>query len=209
MTDVKICGLSTPETLTTAIEGGAKFIGLVFHPDSPRHVDIEVARYLAKSVPDSVEVAGLFVNPNDPTLMEVLTEVPLSMIQLHGGEAPTRVREVKELTGLPVIKAIPIEDRGDIMRAELYEGIADWILFDAKGEELPGGNGRPFDWTILEGYSGGTPWMLAGGLTPENVGDALKILSPSAVDVSSGVESSKGMKDSGKIRAFIEAVKKA
>lgn len=209
MTDVKICGLSTPETLTAAIEAGAKFIGLVFHPDSPRHVDIEVARYLAKSVPDSVEVAGLFVNPNDPTLMEVLTEVPLSMIQLHGGEAPTRVREVKELTGLPVIKAIPVEDRDDIKRAEIYEGIADWILFDAKGEELPGGNGRPFDWTILEGYSGGTPWMLAGGLTPENVGDALKILSPGAVDVSSGVESEKGVKDAGKIRAFIEAVKKA
>lgn len=209
MTDVKICGLSTPETLTAAIEAGTKFIGLVFHPASPRHVDIEVGRYLAKSVPDSVEIVGLFVNPNDPTLMEVLTEVPLSMIQLHGGEAPTRVREVKELTGLPVIKAIPIEDRGDIMRAELYEGIADWILFDAKGEELPGGNGRPFDWTILEGYSGGTPWMLAGGLTPENVGDALKILSPGAVDVSSGVESEKGVKDAGKIRAFIEAVKKA
>ena len=209
MTDVKICGLSTPETLTTAIEGGAKFIGLVFHPDSPRHVDIEVGRYLAKSVPDTVEIVGLFVNPNDPTLLEVLTEIPLSMIQLHGGEAPTRVNEIKELTGLPVIKAIPVEDHSDIMRAELYEGIADWLLFDAKGEELPGGNGRPFDWTILEGYSGKTPWMLAGGLTPENIGAALKIVTPDAVDVSSGVETGKGIKDMNKIQAFIEAVKKA
>lgn len=209
MTDVKICGLSTPETLTAAIESGAKFIGLVFHPASPRHVDIEVGRYLAKSVPETVEIVGLFVNPNDPTLLEVLTEIPLSMIQLHGGEVPNRVSEIKELTGLPVIKAIPVEAHDDIKRAEIYEGIADWLLFDAKGEELPGGNGRPFDWTILEGYNGKTPWMLAGGLTPENVGEALKIISPNAVDVSSGVESGKGIKDSGKIRAFIDAVKKA
>lgn len=209
MTKVKICGLSTPETLNAAIENGADFIGLVFYPPSPRHVEIEVARYLAKSVPNTVEVVGLFVNPNDQTLQEVLNDVPLSMIQLHGSETPERVAEVKETFGLPVIKAISISGTNDLANAKPYDNITDWLLFDAKGESLPGGNGIAFDWSILKDYQGLSPWMLAGGLTPENSGKALEILSPDALDVSSGVESSPGVKDVSKIQAFLKGVKRA
>lgn len=209
MTKVKICGLSTPETITTAIENGADFIGFVFYPPSPRHVEIEVAKYLANSIPDAVKIVGLFVTPNDQTLQEVLNDVPLSMIQLHGGERPERVAEIKETFGLPIIKAISIENRDDLVKIDSYETVADWLLFDAKGEELPGGNGIAFDWEILKGYQGEKPWMLAGGLTPENVNEALSILSPDAVDVSSGVETAPGQKDANKIEAFLKAVKKA
>ena len=209
MTKVKICGLSTPETMTAAIENGADFIGLVFYPPSPRHVEIEVAKYLTSQVPDNTEIVGLFVNPNDQTLLEVLNDVPLSMIQLHGGERPERVREIKKIFGLPVMKSISIESAADLGKAVEYEEVADWLLFDAKGEELPGGNGIAFDWNILKDYSGPKPWMLAGGLTPDNVADALAILSPDAVDVSSGVESAPGQKDADKIESFLKGVKRA
>ena len=209
MTKAKICGLSTPETMTTALENGADFVGLVFYPPSPRHVDIEVAKYLANFVSDNVGIVGLFVNPNDQTLQEVLNDVPLSMIQLHGGERPSRVTEIKETFGLPVMKAVPIESKDSLQSIAEYEEVADWLLFDAKGEKLPGGNGVAFDWNILKGYSGSKPWMLAGGLTPANLSEALEILSPDAVDVSSGVESAAGQKDVAKIEAFLKAAKRA
>lgn len=209
MTKIKICGLSTPETVTSAIEHGADFIGLVFYPPSPRHVEIEVAKYLTSQVPDNVEIVGLFVNPNDQTLLEVLNDVPLSMIQLHGGERPERVREIKETFNLPVMKAVPIEHKEDLESITQYEDVADWLLFDAKGKELPGGNGIAFDWSILKDYSGSKPWMLAGGLTPDNVAEALKVLSSDAVDVSSGVESTPGQKDPHKIESFLKCVKRA
>lgn len=208
MTKVKICGLSTPDTLTSAIEAGADFVGLVFYPPSPRHVEIEVASYLAHQIPDHVEIVGLFVNPNDQTLQEVLNAVPLSMIQLHGGERPERVAEIKKNFGLPVIKALSIENEDDLKKAQEYES-ADWLLFDAKGKALPGGNGIAFDWSVLSDYKSTIPWMLAGGLNPENVIEAIKITHAPAVDVSSGVESAAGEKDITKIQAFISAVKKA
>jgi phosphoribosylanthranilate isomerase len=206
---VKICGLSTPETITAAIEAGADFIGFVFYPASPRHVEIEVAKYLCTQIPDHIEIVGLFVNPNDPTLQKVINEVPLTMIQLHGNERPSRVAEIKEHFKLPLIKAFSIENKNDLDKAFEYEGLIEWYLFDAKGEALPGGNGISFDWSILENYKSEIPWMLAGGLTPENVNEALKTTTPNAVDVSSGVESSAGVKDASKIRAFLKAVKQA
>lgn len=209
MTKVKICGLSTPETITSAIDNGADFIGFVFYPSSPRNVEIEVAKYLASQVPENTGIVGLFVNPNDQTLLEVLTDVPLSMIQLHGGERPERVQEIKETFGLPVMKAVAIESVDDLANILQYEDVADWLLFDAKGKELPGGNGIAFDWDILKDYQGEKPWMLAGGLTPDNVAEALEILSPDAMDVSSGVESAPGQKDPAKIEAFLSAVKRA
>lgn len=209
MTKVKICGLSTPETITTAIEAGADFIGLVFYPKSPRHVKLEVARYLAQSIPDTTEIVGLFVNPDDALLEQTLNEVPLTMIQLHGSETPERVSEIKQKFKLPIIKALSIETASDLTNAKNYENIADWLLFDAKGTELPGGNGIAFDWNILKNYQSSTPWMLAGGLTPDNITEAIKITTPNAVDVSSGVESSAGVKDVNKIRSFLKVVKQA
>lgn len=208
-TKVKICGLSTPETLTVAIDAGADFVGLVFYAPSPRHVEIEVAAYLAKQIPSNVEAVGLFVNPTDEYLQNVLNEVALTMIQLHGHESIERVRQVKQKFNLPVIKALPIETIDDLTAAQAYDNIADWLLFDAKAETLPGGNGTPFDWNILKDYKGASPWMLAGGLTPKNIAEALKIVTPDALDVSSGVESDPGQKETDKIRSFIQSAKQA
>ncbi len=208
-TKVKICGLSEPETVTAAIEAGTDFIGLVFYEPSPRHIELDVAKYLSNFIPEKVQLVGLFVNPDDIYLTRILNEVPLTMIQLHGDETPARVTEVKEKFGLPVMKALPISSQKDLGNIKPYDNVADWLLFDAKGEDLPGGNGTAFDWNILKNYQGSKPWMLAGGLTPDNVGDALALLSPNAVDVSSSVESSKGVKDARKIQAFISAVKQA
>ncbi len=209
MTDVKICGLSTPETLQTAIESGARFVGFVFYPPSPRHVSVDIAANLARSLPTGVRSVGLFVDPDDETLVKVTGSVPLDMIQLHGDETPERVSAIKALTHLPVMKAIRVASAADLEGVEEFENVADWLLFDTKLEnaDLPGGTGHSFDWNILAGREFKKPWMLAGGVTAENVTEALSILSPNAVDVSSGVESSRGVKDSEKIRTFIQAVK--
>ena len=209
MTQVKICGLSTPETLTTTIENGADFIGLVFYPDSPRHVELDVAKYLASFTPDLIEIVGLFVNPDNKTIAQTLSTVPLTLIQLHGDETPERITEIKKKFNIPVMKALAIETSDDLKTAPEYDAVADWLLFDAKGGKLPGGNGIAFDWEILKDYKGSKPWMLGGGLTPENAGDAIKQTGAYAVDVSSGVETAPGQKDPLKIQAFLEAVKKA
>lgn len=209
MTKVKICGLSDPETLTTALHEGADFIGLVFYPPSPRHVDIEVGQYLASFIPKQVEIVGLFVEPDDSYIQQVLNSIPLTMIQLHGTETVARVAQIQEKFKRPVMKALPVSSKDDLSIIQEYEAVADWLLFDAKGEEIPGGNGIPFDWRILQDYHPKKPWMLAGGLTPDNVAQALSLLSPDAVDVSSGVEQEKGVKDKDKIRSFLHAVKKA
>ncbi len=208
-TKVKICGLSTPETMTAALEAGADFVGLVFHPASPRHVEIEVAAYLSSYVPDSVTITGLFVDPTDETLCQTLENVRIDLIQLHGSETPERVAEIKVKFGKPVMKALSIATREDLKAANLYMG-ADWLLLDAKGTaDMPGGNGLSFDWDLLKDFQSPLPWMLAGGLTPENVGEAVKNFQPPAVDVSSGVEGTRGIKDAIKIKAFIKATRNA
>lgn len=212
MSDVKICGITDPESLTAAVESGARFIGFVFFEKSPRHLDLEVAGYLAKYVPTAVRAVGLFVDPTDEDLERTLSSVQLDMIQLHGHESPGRLAEIKQKFGLPLIKAIAISEKEDLEKVPGYEVTADFIMFDAKPsptDTLPGGNGLPFDWTILEGYKGIRPWFLAGGLNPDNVAEAIQKLEPDAVDVSSGVESAPGKKDLDKIRAFLNAVKQA
>lgn len=201
---VKICGLKSPDAVTAAIEGGADFLGFVFHPASPRHVEIEVAAYLAAYVPSGVKNCALFVDPADEDLSPVLSAVRVDIIQLHGHETPERVAAIRAATGKAVMKALPISNATDIGKIAAYEDVCDWILLDSPG----GGTGRVFDWDLLTRFKPQKPWMLAGGLTPENVGDAVRRLCPDAVDVSSGVESTRGVKDPGKIRAFLDCVKK-
>ena len=206
---VKICGITSPDAMTAALESRADFVGLVFHPASPRHLEIEVAAYLASYVPANVKIVGLFVDPPDDMLRETLENVRIDLVQLHGTESAARVADIKEKFGKPVMKALSLSQKSDLAQIDLYRD-ADWLLLDAKGTpDMPGGNGLPFDWSILDGFESSRPWMLAGGLTPENVGNARSLLRPPAVDVSSGVESVRGVKDMEKIRAFIKAVKDA
>jgi phosphoribosylanthranilate isomerase len=209
MTDAKICGITTPDAMTAAIEGGAGFVGLVFFPPSPRFVTLEVASYLASYVPSHVRKVGLMVDPDDVTLETILNSVRLDMLQLHGRESPGRVAEIKHKFGVPVMKAMAVATEADLAMVPGYEAAADWLLFDAKpapASAIPGGNGLPFDWALLKNFSSSRPWMLAGGLTADNVAAALSVLEPDAVDVSSGVESAPGVKDPAKIRAFLAAV---
>ena len=209
MTAVKICGLSDPQNLQTAIDAGTRFVGFVFYEPSPRHVSFDTAWNLARAVPTSIRSVGLFVDPDDELLERVLTGIQLDMVQLHGNETPGRVAEIKDKYKMEVMKAIRVREESDLEGIEGFEAAADWLLFDSKPEKatLPGGTGHSFDWSLLEGRTFSKPWMLGGGLSPENVGDAIKQLSPNAVDVSSGVESAPGQKDPAKIKAFIEAVK--
>ncbi len=208
---VKICGIKTIEALEAAIEGGAAFIGFVFFETSPRNIEIDIAKELCLMVPAGVQRVGLFVNPSDEELEAVLKHVQLDMLQLHGKETPARVREIKKRFKLPIIKAFGVSTSADVVRAYAYTNLADWYVFDAKAPEgftAPGGTGEKFDWALLALEEFDKPWMLSGGLTPENVGEALLVLSPDAVDVSSGVESVRGQKDEAKIKAFIAAAKR-
>ncbi len=208
-TQVKICGLKTPDAMMAALEA-ADFVGLVFHPPSPRHVDIEVASYLSSYVPDRVMICGLFVDPDDQKLDKILSNVRIDMIQLHGNETPDRVAAIKQATGKRVMKALSIENAASLSQIPAYEAVADWLLLDAKGTDtMPGGGGIAFDWSLLDSFRPSRPWMLAGGLTPENVGSAIRRLKPTAVDVSSGVESSRGVKVPDKIRLFLDSAKSA
>lgn len=203
---VKFCGLRRPEDVEAAALAGAGYVGFVFFPKSPRHIDMASARALALDVPPGIAKVALTVDATDDALDAILREVPLDMLQLHGGETPERVAEVRARFGLPVMKAIGVADAADLARIDLYAPVADQLLIDAKppkGAELPGGNGLPFDWRLLQGRKYWTrPWMLAGGLTPENVAEAVRLTGARQVDVSSGVERAPGQKDAGKIAAF-------
>lgn len=208
----KICGINSKEAMVASVEGGADYIGLVFYPPSPRSVTAIEAVELVRLVPDSVTRTGLFVDIDDATLAAILSEVSLDLLQLHGAETPDRVTEIKALTGLPVMKAIRVAGAEDIAEADRYLGIADRLLFDAKAPPdlkgaLPGGNALVFDWTLLAGHDWACPWMLSGGLDSDNVAEAVLISGASAVDVSSGVEQSPGIKDPARIDAFLSAVK--
>jgi phosphoribosylanthranilate isomerase len=203
----KICGITTPEAMAASIVGGARFVGLVFYPKSPRYVAPALAADLARGVPTGVRVVGLFVDPEDEELEHVLSSVPLDMIQLHGAETPARVAEIRGRFLLPIVKAVAIAEPADLDRARFYEGAADRLLFDAKPPKnvtaLPGGNGIPFDWSLLAGQSWAVPWMLSGGLTAANLATAVAATRATAVDVSSGVEDRPGHKDPALVSAFL------
>jgi phosphoribosylanthranilate isomerase len=207
---VKICGIGDERGLIAAVENKASYIGFVFYRRSPRYVIPEQAAELVASLPRTITAVGLFVNPTDANLDSVISHVRLGMVQLHGRETPQRVDEVRATYGLPVIKAVGISSARDILEAGAYEDHADWLLFDAKAPKTatrPGGNAASFDWSLMKSYTGGTPWMLAGGLTPRNVAKAIQASGAQAVDVSSGVETRPGVKSPAKIRSFLNAVK--
>jgi len=205
---VKICGLTQPEHVQAAARAGAAYAGFVFFPKSPRNVSIELARDLAIDAPLGLAKVALLVNADDATLDAILDAVPLDMLQLHGRETPDRVAQIRARYGLPVMKAIGIADESDLTQIADYAAVADQLLIDAKapkGADLPGGNGLSFDWRLVNRKYWPCPWMLAGGLTPENVGLAVQMTGARQVDVSSGVESAPGVKDSALIQAFVQA----
>lgn len=209
---VKICGIRTPDALSAAVRYGADMVGFVFFPKSPRNVSVEEAAMLAARVPPHVVKVGLFVNPDDGLIERVLKQVPLDMLQLHGAEPPERAAELKDRTGRLIMKALPVRSSEDLDAAGVYSGVADMLLFDAKPPEdadRPGGNALAFDWTLLEGRRFDLPWLLAGGLTPDNVAGAIRLTGAPGVDTSSGVEDGPGVKNVEKIRRFVEAARNA
>ena len=211
-TEVKICGLTTAQTVDAALAGGADYIGLVFFPRSPRHVDIKAGIKLADLARGQAKIVALFVDPEDRALDGILEQVQPDMIQLHGDESAPRVKEIRQRCHLPVIKAIRVGSAVDAKRAQRYNDAADLILFDAKapkGAALPGGNGLAFDWHALDDIKDHMRFMLSGGLTEANVVEAIKLTQARAVDVSSGVETAPGVKDPELIRRFLKAVKTA
>ncbi|PPD46701.1 MAG: phosphoribosylanthranilate isomerase [Methylocystis sp.] len=204
---VKICGLSTPETLLAAIAASADMAGFVFFEKSPRHIDLETARTLGTMAKGRIHKVALTVDADDAALDAIAADLVPDLMQLHGKESPARVGAVKARFGLPVIKAIGVATAADVEAARAYEGVADILLFDAKpapGAAVPGGAGVVFDWDLLRNISAAN-WMLSGGLDPENVAEALRRTGAPAVDVSSGVERERGVKDAARIRAFISA----
>jgi phosphoribosylanthranilate isomerase len=207
--EAKICGLSTPEMVDAAVRFGARWVGFVTYPRSPRHVaSNDVLKALGARVPQSVGRVGLFVDPDDALLDERLSTGAIDMLQLQGAETPERIAAIKLRTGKPVMKAINVAEAGDVERGiAAYASVADRLMFDAAEGTLPGGNARAFDWTILSGRTVPLPWFLAGGLTPDNVAEAVKVTGARTVDVSSGVESSRGVKSIDLIRAFLDRVK--
>jgi phosphoribosylanthranilate isomerase len=206
---VKICGLSTPQTLDATIAAGADLAGFVFFAKSPRHIDLDTARALGEQAAGRIQKVALTVDADDAALAEIVAALRPDMLQLHGHESPERVGAVKARFGLPVIKAIGVASAADVAAARSYDGVADWLLFDAKpapDATVPGGAGVVFDWELLRNISA-AKWMLSGGLDPENVAAALGQTQAPAVDVSSGVESARGVKDAGKIATFVAAVR--
>ena len=212
MVEVKICGLSTPETMAAALDARADFVGLVFFPKSPRNVSLDQAAILADQARGRARIVALTVDADDALLLAINARVRPDFIQAHGRETPERVAAIVALTGKPVIKAIKVARADDVSGASAYSEAASLILYDAKapetlGSSLPGGNGQAFDWSHLGGKR--LPvFMLAGGLTIGNVARAIEVTGAPIVDVSSGVESAPGVKDIQLIRKFIEVAKR-
>ena len=205
---VKICGLTAADHVEAAVQAGAAFVGFVFFEKSPRHLALDQAAALAALVPPGVCKVALTVNASDAALDAIAGAVPVDLWQLHGAEDPARVAEVKSRFGLPVMKALGIASKQDLAKVQSYYPVTDMLLLDAKAPKdapLPGGNGLAFDWRLLAGRRIAKPWMLAGGLTPLNVGEAIARTGAPNVDVSSGVESALGVKDLSKIAAFTVA----
>ena len=210
-TQIKICGLSTPETVEVAIGAGASHIGLNFYPPSPRFVSEEQATRLAKVAGDKVSKVGVFVDAEDEFLNKHVEAGALDVIQLHGKETPERVADLKTQYHLPVWKVLSVKTAQDVALAADYASVADFLLFDTKTPKgaLPGGMGMGFDWSLLEAYGGALPWGLAGGLTPENVAEAIRQTGTTLVDTSSGIESAPGIKDVDLIARFCKAALQA
>jgi phosphoribosylanthranilate isomerase len=212
MTDirVKICGLRTEADVLAVASSGAAYAGFVFFAKSPRNLTLDQARLLAFAAPVGLAKVALVVDADDQTLDAIVEAVPLDMLQLHGHETPDRVAQVRERYGLPVMKAVGVADEGDLAAIFDYSIVADQLLIDAKPPKssvLPGGNGLSFDWRLVAQRRWLRPWMLAGGLTAENVAEAIRLTNARQVDVSSGVESAPGVKDATLISAFVEAAR--
>jgi phosphoribosylanthranilate isomerase len=212
MVEVKICGINEPRALDTALAAGADFVGVVIFPPSPRAVSTEQGARLARRARGRARVVALVVDAGDALLAEVVGDIAPDLLQLHGAETPERVAEIKRRFGRPVMKAIPVAEAADLAAVSTYAAVADWILFDArppKDATRPGGHGRAFDWNLIAKVERKKPIILSGGLNPENVAEAIRIVRPDAVDVSSGVERAPGEKDPDKIRAFVAAARAA
>ena len=209
---IKICGLSKAVTLDAALEAGADMVGFVFFPASPRHVTLEAARHLGQQVGVRAKKVALTVDAEDDRLASIIAALAPDLLQLHGHETPSRVAEVGGHFGLPVIKAIGLRERADLASIPAFDAVADHLLFDARppaNAARPGGLGDTFDWTLLRSIATRRPWLLAGGLTPDNVEAALRETGAPGLDVSSGVESAPGVKDAGKIARFVARAREA
>jgi phosphoribosylanthranilate isomerase len=203
----KICGLSTNETLGVALDNKARWIGFVIFQKSPRHIAVEKAASLAAQARGKADIVAVTVNADDDLLENIRRAIAPDFLQLHGVETPARARDVRRFARKGIIKAFSIAGAEDFASVESYADSADLFLFDAKAGALPGGNGAAFDWTLLQGRTFAKPWILSGGLTPDNVKDAIAATGAKAVDVSSGVERAPGLKDKDAIRRFLVAVR--
>ncbi len=209
---VKICGLSTAKTLEAALKAGADVVGFVFFARSPRHVGFEAARALGAQARGRARITALTVDADDDALARIVEALAPDVLQLHGGESPARVAEIGRRFGCATMKAIGVAAPDDLAAADRYDGVADFLLIDAKPPKdsaLPGGNGLPFDWRLARSFSARAPWLLSGGLDPGNVGEAIALTGARGVDVSSGVETTPGTKDEAKIAAFVAAARAA
>ncbi|MCH8465667.1 MAG: phosphoribosylanthranilate isomerase [Roseinatronobacter sp.] len=205
---VKICGVTSAAAVAGAVRAGARYLGFNFYPPSPRCLTPETARGLMLDVPEGVAKVALVVDPTDEALGALLRDLPVDFVQLHGHESPARVAEIRARFGLPIIKAVGIAEADDLNVLDRFLPVCDQILVDAKpakGAALPGGNGLAFDWRLLQGRDWQRPWLLAGGLTADNVAAAIRLTGARQVDVSSGVESAPGIKDPAAMHAFVAA----
>lgn len=210
--DIKICGLSTPDTVAAALNGGASAVGFIFFAPSPRNVEPEQAAALRQAARGRAKAVAVTVDADDAFLDTIVNAMRPDLLQLHGKETPARVAEIKARYGLPAMKAISVREASDLDAVAGYRGVADRLLFDAKpprNAALPGGNGLSFDWRLLATLDPGLDYMLSGGLNAANVGEAIRLLAPPGLDISSGVESAPGVKDTGLIAEFFAAVRAA
>ena len=208
--DIKICGLKTEDAIAAALEGGASHVGFIFFPKSPRNVEVETAARLRRFAGGRAQAVAVTVDAGDEMIEQIVEGMRPDALQLHGHEDAARVAELKRRYGLPVMKAVSVREAGDLEALAAYHGVADRFLLDAKppiGAELPGGNGVPFDWSLLASLDGEVDYMLSGGLNAANIGEALAIARPRGIDISSGVERAPGEKDPDLIRAFFTAVR--
>ncbi len=210
--DIKICGLSTPDTVAAALNGGASAVGFIFFAPSPRNVEPEQAAALRQAARGRAKAVAVTVDADDAFLDAIVGAMRPDLLQLHGKETPARVAEIKARYGLPAMKAISVREASDLDAMAGYRGVADRLLFDAKPPRnaiLPGGNGLSFDWRLLAALDPGLDYMLSGGLNAANVGEAIRLLDPPGLDISSGVESAPGVKDTDLIAEFFAAVRAA